>query len=325
MKTKSIILSAIFAVFTLSAFAQLKVDQFGRIGMGTNWPNSGYKCHIKGNLLLTTYPASPFIEFRFKVGNGWPGSEIGCTTDKIAFWSTWESYNKLYAEQYYKMSDASFKSNQAAIQSPMKKLLDLKPYKYDVLDRYTSETGDSLESTLIQYGFVSQEVEQTLSEVKITEDGKDGKLMDYDQIIPLLVAGIQEQQRQISSLEATIAKLIATGTNPGQGNNGNQGNNGGNNGNGNNPIDVCKLFVSSPNPFNNSANIPYYLCNNTNTAEIKIWDMQGIERKSFYLNPQQGNNQVILNSSDLPVSGTYVYALIANGQIIDAKTMICNK
>lgn len=36
MKMKSIILSTIFAVFTISVFAQLKVDQYGRIGMGTN-------------------------------------------------------------------------------------------------------------------------------------------------------------------------------------------------------------------------------------------------------------------------------------------------
>lgn len=324
MKTKSIILSAIFAVLTLSAFSQLKVDQYGRIGMGTNWPNSGYKCHIKGNLLLTTYPASPFIEFRFKVGNGWPGAEFGTNVDKIAVWASWVGYNKLYAEQFYKMSDASFKLNQSAIESPMKKLLDLKPYKYDMIDPYISENGDSLQGTLPQYGFISQEVEQTLPEIKITEDGKGGKLMDYDQIIPLLVAGIQEQQKQITSLEALIAKIIATGTNPGQGNNGNQGNNGGN-GNGNNPIDMCKLFNSTPNPFNNSANIPYYLCNNTASAEIKVWDMQGVERKTFNLNPQQGNNQVTLNSSELPISGTYIYALIADGKIVDAKTMICNK
>jgi hypothetical protein len=39
MKTKSIILSAIFAFFRLSAFAKLKVHQFGRIGMGiVNFP-----------------------------------------------------------------------------------------------------------------------------------------------------------------------------------------------------------------------------------------------------------------------------------------------
>jgi hypothetical protein len=36
MKTKSIILSAIFAVFTFSFLSQLKVDQYGRNGMGTN-------------------------------------------------------------------------------------------------------------------------------------------------------------------------------------------------------------------------------------------------------------------------------------------------
>lgn len=315
MKTKSLIFAILIAVFSLSAFPQLKVDQYGRIGMGTNYPNPGYKCHIKGNLLLTTYPSAPFYEFQFKVGNGWPGTEICSTVDKIAFWSTWTSYNKLYAEKFFKMSDESFKLNLSSIDSPIKKLIELKPYRYDVIDRYIDANGDSIQSTIPEYGFISQEVEQVLTEIKITEDGKDGKLMDYDQIIPLLVAGIQEQQKQINSLEAQIARLIATCSTPGNGNNGN-------NGNGNNPIDFSKLFQSSPNPFNNNANIPYYICNNITTAEIKVWDMQGIERKIFNLNPQQGNNQVTINSNDLPFSGTYIYALIANGQIIDAKFMI---
>ena len=88
MKTKSIVLSIIFAVITLSTFAQLKVDQYGRIGMGTNWPNPGYKCHIAGNLLCTSYPANPYYELRFKVGNGWPGCEIGPSSDILAFWTS---------------------------------------------------------------------------------------------------------------------------------------------------------------------------------------------------------------------------------------------
>lgn len=275
-------------------------------------------------MLLTTYPALPFIEFRFKVGNGWPGAEFGTNVDQIAVWASEVGYNKLYAERFYRQSDASFKLNKSAIESPMKKILALKPYKYDMIDRYISENGDSLQGTLPQYGFISQEVEQALPEVKITEDGKGVKLMDYDQIIPLLVAGIQEQQKQISSMQALIAKLIATCTNHGQGNNGNHGNNGGN-GIGNNSIDVSKLFNNTPNPFNNNTTIPYYLCNNITSAEIKVWDMQGIERKIFNLNPQQGNGQVTLNSSELPVSGTYIYALIVDGKIVDAKTMSCNK
>lgn len=127
MKTKSVILIGIFTILSLSIFAQLKVDQFGRIGMGTNWPNPGYKCHIAGHLLLSNYPATPFYELQLKVGNGWPGTEIGSSGDKLAFWSSYVGYHKLYAEQFYKMSDASFKFQATQIISPINKILLLKP------------------------------------------------------------------------------------------------------------------------------------------------------------------------------------------------------
>ena len=58
---------------------------------------------------------------------------------------------------------------------------------------------------------------------------------------------------------------------------------------------------------------------------MKIWDMQGIERKVFLLNSVQGNSNVVLYANDLPVSGSYVYALIVDGQIMGSKTMVCNK
>ncbi len=59
MKSISLLLSITFSILTISAFAQLKVDQYGRIGMGTNYPNPSYKCHVAGNLLCTSYPANP--------------------------------------------------------------------------------------------------------------------------------------------------------------------------------------------------------------------------------------------------------------------------
>lgn len=40
---RNIIIMTVLITFSLTAFAQLKVDQYGRIGMGTNWPNPGYK------------------------------------------------------------------------------------------------------------------------------------------------------------------------------------------------------------------------------------------------------------------------------------------
>lgn len=319
MKTKYI--TIILALFIVSAtgYSQLKVDQYGRIGMGTNWPNPGYKCHIKGNLLLTTYPASPFIEFQFKVGNGWPGAEFGTNIDQVAVWSPWVNYNKLYAEQYYRLSDASFKLNITIIQSPLEKILELKPHRYDMIDRYISETGDSLERTIPQYGFISQEVEKDLPEIKITDDGKYGKLMDYDQVIPLLVAGMQERQKQINLLESSLAKVLASKSTTPINDDQIQGN-----GSKDNNIDKCRLYNGSPNPFNNSINIPFYLSDNTTSAKIKVWDMQGVQKKEFILTPQQGNGNVTISSSDLSIGGSYICALFANSQIIEANTIIYN-
>lgn len=317
MSLKRFIYTAAFLIVYTTAFAQLKVDNAGRIGMGTNWPNPGYKCHIKGNLLLTTYPSVPFYEFKFKVGNGWPGTEIGSTADKVAFWSTWVGYNKLYAEQFYKMSDSAYKTNLTPISDPVTKLLALKAYTYDFRDSIITSDGDSTVGTLKQYGFISQEVEKTLPEVKITEDGKGAKLLDYDQIIPLLVAGMQEQQQQLNALEAEIALLKAADTTGGGDGHRMSGND--------NTTDASMIMSISPNPFNSSATVTYYLASKNAQALIKIWDVQGVEKKIYSLTAVQENNQITISSNDLPVGGTYICALIVNGRIVDAKTIILNK
>lgn len=204
MKTKSIILSAIFAVFTLSVFSQLKVDQYGRIGMGTNWPNPGYKCHIKGDLLLTTYPATPFIELQFKVGNS---AVIGTNVDEISFWSSWVNYNKLFAESYFQVSDKSFKTNLTKIKNPLRKINALKAYKYDFIDKKI-KNNDSITQLIPKYGFISQEVKKVLNNVAITKNKDNVTLMDYNQIIPLLVAGMQKQQKLIDSLANRLDYIL---------------------------------------------------------------------------------------------------------------------
>jgi hypothetical protein len=290
------------------SFSQLKVDPYGRIGMGTNWPNPGYKCHIKGNMLLTTYPDLPFMELQFKVGqhaNGISGIIIGATTDKIAFWSQWTSYNQLSAQQYMKLSDINFKQNITYIEDPVSKLLTLKPYKYEFKSNYFAENGDSLTRYTPEYGFISQEVQLALNDIEITEDGIDGKLLDYDQIIPLLVAGIQQQQNQISALEASIASILTkqqeliSST-----------------------MNVSSLVNATPNPFSNSTTIGYNLIGELKTAEIKIWDLQGNEKKQFKIEPIVGTGEVVLESADISVSGNYVYALIVNGTVVSAKTFV---
>lgn len=318
MKIKGFLLICVIFI-THASFSQLKVDRFGRIGMGTLTPDSNYKCHISGNLLLSSWPSNPSYDLRLRVGSGWPGTEIGSSADMIAFWSTHVEYNKLYAERYYKMSDSSYKFNLAQISSPLDKILQLKPYAYDFKDNYISAEGDSLTRFSKQYGFISQQVEKTLPEIEITEDGKGGKLMDYDQIIPLLVAGMQEQQKQIRAMEVQMARLIAQTS---QDTEDSKSNGIGSRVNNNESHEtLCNLSGKILNS-TKETNIPYYLSDNTSTAEIKIWDSVGNEIELIKLNPQPGNGSASVQSSRLKVNDKYTYALFSNGQMVDAKTLV---
>ncbi len=314
---KNIITLMVFFVISLTALGQLKVDQYGRIGMGTNYPNPGYKCHMKGNLLLTTYPANPSIEFRFKVGNGWPGAEIGTTVDNIVFWTTYQGYNKLYAEQYYKQSDRTLKNNITPIKNGLNSVMKLNAYLYELKDIKFSENGEEIKYIRKEYGFISQEVEKEFPEVQITNDVLGVKLMDYDQIIPLTVAAIKEQQLIIDSLKHELENLKDIIYY---------------NSNNNITFDVEEnsivkksiLYQNKPNPFNESTIIEYEIKEtNFNSASIIIFDMNGTLLKSFPIN-SAGKNQLTINGNELK-AGMYIYTLIVNKKEVDTKKMILLK
>ena len=314
MKKKSISLSAIFAVFTFTALSQLKVDQYGRIGMGTNYPNPEFKCHIAGNLLLTSYPSNPFYECRMKVNNGWPGVEIGSNQDKIAFWSSNVDYNDLYAANYFKMSDVRMKSNISNITNGLEMLKKIRPVFYTIINNGLDSVGNKIESTRQQYGFISQEIEKSLPEVKITDDVLGYKLLDYDQIIPITVSAIQEQQKMIDSLIFKLSKfneqINSNKSVVGVGNN-----------NFSNTFNQSILNQNSPNPFNESTEIKFSINEqNFRNASIIIFDMNGLLIKKYAIQTS-GNGTILINGNELK-PGMYIYTLIVNQKEIDSKRMI---
>ena len=317
MKTKYITIIISLLMVSLTSYGQLKVDPLGHVGIGTNWPNSWYKCHIAGNLLLSSYPANPFYALTLNVGNGWPGTEIGSTADKIAFWQSWTGYNKLYAEQFYKQSDSTLKSNIIPIKNGLGSIMKLNVYSYDLKDNQLSESGEKIERTKKEYGFLSQEVEKEFPEVKITDDVLGVKLMDYDQIIPLTVAAIKEQQLIIDSLKIELENLKDVIS-------GNSNNNGTVGVNDNTSIKETVLYQNRPNPFNERTIIEYEIeDNNFSSASIIIFDMNGILLKSFPINAT-GKNQLTINGSELK-AGMYIYTLIVNNKEVDTKRMILLK
>jgi len=57
-----------------------------------------------------------------------------------------------------------------------------------------------------------------------------------------------------------------------------------------------------------------------NSAKIIIYNLQGLELASYDIN-KRGNVAVEISGSALP-SGMYLYALIADDQIIDTKILL---
>lgn len=83
------------------------------------------------------------------------------------------------------------------------------------------------------------------------------------------------------------------------------------------------LDQNIPNPFNTNATIGYYLPNKITTASIYVYDMNGVQLKS-YLITEKGNGNITIQGSEL-TAGMYLYALIADGKVIDTKRMILTK
>jgi len=87
-------------------------------------------------------------------------------------------------------------------------------------------------------------------------------------------------------------------------------------------IGTAKLFQNAPNPLHHSTRIRYYLPENTTSASIEIQDLTGQMLQQFPLNGA-GAGEVTFNAKQHGlVSGTYLYTLKINGQVINSKKMI---
>lgn len=315
MKLNYLHLIVIFLLSSSSIFSQLKIDQFGRIGMGTLWPNPGYKCHIAGNLLCTSYPANPYYEVQLKVG-GPLGCEIGASNDYLAVYSNNHlGYHSVLASNFIVLSDSTVKSNINLITNSLDRIMKVRAVSYTIDDNKTNEkNGEIILKEKNQFGFLSQQIRDFFPEVDITYTDANGLvLLDYNQIIPIVVSSIQAQQLEIISLKEEISELLNLTKN-------------------NNSLGLDKtnskisenqnvLYQNNPNPFDRTSEIKYSIISrNLRNASIIIFDMNGQLIQSHTIK-NSGNGSIQINANEMK-PGMYIYSLIVNEQEIDSKRMI---
>lgn len=302
MKKRNLLLIMLL-VFNL--FGQLKVDSIGKVIIGSPVTNLTESNLTYGNtrMVSTTNNASNFAYFQ--VNNGSPGLDVGTNGLGVAFYLG-GSYKNIYASKLCKLSDSILKFNHFEIQNPLAKLQSLYPYVYNMysVDENQVVTMNS------EYGFFSQDVESALPEVNITENVHDYKLLDYDQIIPLIVAAMKEQQLQIDSLQAIILNCCQTGSERVSVNQ--------------SLTRIQKSIITNitPNPSDGKFIVNFQLSSEYKNVAFEIVDVSG--KQMFYI--KLNSNEIFNRSVEINLGslneGVYQIALFTDGIRSDLKKIL---
>ncbi len=237
----------------------------------------------------------------------------------------------------YNISDAKFKSNIQPLNGALDKIKKLATasyvFKRDEYPKLYLPQGqqigflaDNMESVFPQFVIknslpakINPKTHQVISQAA------DLKMVDYISMIPVLTAGIQEQQAQIekkdvliielsnklTALESRLAALEATSAV--QNNRTSSSLN----------ETAAKLEQNNPNPFTLSTQIRYALPEEFKSAQIIITSSNGNVLKNYSIK-SKGQGQLTVNANEL-AAGIYTYSLLIDGRMVDTKSLVLTK
>lgn len=248
---------------------------------------------------------------------GQGGFEAGIYGDTPATGNYFAGYfdGDVFATGSYLPSDAKLKDNVVNEENVLERLEKLRPVTYEYKD--IKEMHLPMQK---QHGFISQELAEVFPELTkdvtkpvFDEKGKivsnfEFKSINYNGLISVLTAGVQELNNEIKALKDELAEYKSNEVVR------------------NSLIDSQNINVKGfsmdqnvPNPFTDQTQIRFQLPTNINKASIVIFDLNGKFIKEYDLN--QNSGLLNIKSSDLG-KGMFLYTLAYNGSEIITKKMI---
>lgn len=218
-------------------------------------------------------------------------------------------------------SDRTLKNNIESLEYGLDEIMKLKPVSYSYKDDRFADK---------RLGLIAQDLQEVVGEIvsdfHVEEDEKTGELkkvksetlgVNYTELIPVLINGIQEQQAIIEKQDERISqleKMVAKSTGNASANNNQVTLTTGN---------LAKLEQNAPNPFHTETTINYYLPEFTGNASMIITDVSGKVLKNIPLQGD-GHGTVTITAKELAV-GTYNYTLVVDGALMETQRMILTK
>lgn len=215
-------------------------------------------------------------------------------------------------------SDASLKDNIQSLSNVLDGIRDINPVTYNFKTDIENNNQQSQRNTTndnnirVRYGFIAQELEEIFPDVVHTmPSGEKG--IAYQELIPILVGAIQEQQEVIDNLADEIEALRQPTTEQRR----------------QAPASVqdaladgsAMLMQNTPNPFNQATEIGYRLPEGAATALIMVCDMNGKMLQTYPL-PVNTTAGTLTIQAGSYTPGMYLYTLLVDGAQIDTKQMI---
>ena len=333
---KKFSLFLLFFFTGIFAYCQISVNSSGYTGIGSA-PHSGYKLCVTGksifkgeNRMIYASTPEPTIFFN-PIG---PVIEPFLNDYQAIWCGQLGTANHPWVDIYYDnlidCSDLKLKENIRTVDSSLNRIMLLRPILFDYKLEIAPELSDNpgLEAFIKtgnrfnKVGFIAQEVKDIFPYIVKYDDQTDLFGIDYISLVPYLVDAMQDQQKQIVTLQNLISaqekELIAIKDYMGF-----------------SEDDVKKsssiestenkaiLFQNSPNPFSENTEIRYFIPDQSGPGSLLIVNLQGTLLKEFAINAK-GNGSITLAGASL-TPGIYLYSLIIGGEEVDTKRMILTK
>lgn len=145
---------------------------------------------------------------------------------------------------------------------------------------------------------------------KVSTETIDFKAVNYTELIPIMIKGMQEQQAIIENQQKQIDELKQMIENNGSTNRFSS------------PKIVSDnaayLLQNAPNPFTQNTTVRCFVPDQVQQAKLVVYNMNGQLIKTYDLS--KGMNAVTITAGTLS-SGQYIYSLLADGKKIDSKNM----
>lgn len=235
------------------------------------------------------------------------------------------------------LSDQMFKQNIEDIINATELLNQLQPRTYNLdSSSYTYMNFD----TKKHMGLIAQEVATVLPELVINStlpaqtDSLGNEIapsinylsLNYQELIPLIIAGMKEQQQTISNLQSTVEDLKNCLNNANICTEGHRTMNTEPSNNINNRnvelVNTNSIILDQnlPNPFAENTVINYNIPTDVMEAKLLFYDLNGRIIKELIIE-ERGESKLTVYGTNLK-TGVYTYSLIADGELIATKKMV---